>query len=295
MTQLAHVLEIGAKIKAGPIGCSTCNDRMLAVADLAWISEDGRLALFHGDGLAVADALPRASVDLVLTDPPYSQRAIRGTRSSMRSYDPRTEKKHDKSVARIHYASASDAFVAAMLEEAARISRAWTVAFMDSRHAAILELEAPPGALHYRTGLWVKTNAAPQFNGMGPAECMERVGILHRDGQRRGRRADGTLMRWNDGGAKALWIYPTDREHPDFPGGAGVKPVPLLREQIRQFSDRDDLIFDFCAGSGSTLEAAYLEGRRAIAVELDEVHAAYIVERMRRVTAQRTLFAGAAT
>jgi len=37
----------------------------------AWQSEDGRVALYCGDCLAVLPTLPDASVDAVVTDPPY--------------------------------------------------------------------------------------------------------------------------------------------------------------------------------------------------------------------------------
>jgi DNA modification methylase len=37
----------------------------------AWAAEDGRWTLWHGDCLDVMAALPTASVDLVVTDPPY--------------------------------------------------------------------------------------------------------------------------------------------------------------------------------------------------------------------------------
>lgn len=57
--------------------------------------------------------------------------------------------------------------------------------------------------------------------------------------------------------------------------GTGVKnhptrkPPQLLRELIESSSCFGELVLDPFAGSGSTLEAAYLEGRRAIGIEID--------------------------
>lgn len=45
------------------------------------------------------------------------------------------------------------------------------------------------------------------------------------------------------------------------------KPVPLFRYLIRTYSDLGDLVLDNCVGSGTTCEAAILEGRNYIAIE----------------------------
>ena len=46
------------------------------------------------------------------------------------------------------------------------------------------------------------------------------------------------------------------------------KPVPLLENLIRIFTDRNDVVIDPCAGSGSTLLAAMNLGRRAYGFEI---------------------------
>lgn len=48
------------------------------------------------------------------------------------------------------------------------------------------------------------------------------------------------------------------------------KPVELLRILIESSSTFGETVLDPFAGSGSTLEAAILEGRRAIGIEIDE-------------------------
>lgn len=46
------------------------------------------------------------------------------------------------------------------------------------------------------------------------------------------------------------------------------KPVPLLENLIRLFTDKDDVVIDPCAGSGTTLRAAANLGRRGYGFEI---------------------------
>jgi hypothetical protein len=56
----------------------------------------------------------------------------------------------------------------------------------------------------------------------------------------------------------------------------GAKPVALMQEIVRDYSNAGDLVCDPCAGWGSTLIAAGLEGRQAIGCEIDsETHAKF--------------------
>lgn len=48
---------------------------------------------------------------------------------------------------------------------------------------------------------------------------------------------------------------------------AGAKPLWLMRSLIRDYSRPGDLVCDPCAGGGTTLQAALMEGRRAVGAE----------------------------
>ncbi len=52
-------------------------------------------------------------------------------------------------------------------------------------------------------------------------------------------------------------------------GVTGGKPLRLMRAIVRDYSRPGDLIVDPCAGGGTTLIAAAMEGRRAIGAEID--------------------------
>lgn len=60
------------------------------------------------------------------------------------------------------------------------------------------------------------------------------------------------------------WVRDTDtpKVHPT------QKPVPLLEALIRIFTDKNDVVIDPCAGSGTTLKAAGNLGRRAYGFEI---------------------------
>lgn len=58
------------------------------------------------------------------------------------------------------------------------------------------------------------------------------------------------------------------------------KPVRLLREFIESSSMMDETVFDPYCGVGSTLVAAYFEGRKAIGIEIEEKYCALAAQRL---------------
>ena len=52
------------------------------------------------------------------------------------------------------------------------------------------------------------------------------------------------------------------------------KPLDVMRQIVRDYSNEGDSVVDLCAGYGTTLLAAAIEGRTAIGAEMDpETHA----------------------
>jgi len=77
------------------------------------------------------------------------------------------------------------------------------------------------------------------------------------------------LPKFNNGGRMVFdyFKYPRDTETPKI--HPTQKPVPLLKEIIKLFTDVGDVVIDPCAGSGSTLIAADELGRKAYGFECD--------------------------
>jgi site-specific DNA-methyltransferase (adenine-specific) len=58
------------------------------------------------------------------------------------------------------------------------------------------------------------------------------------------------------------------------------KPVPLLENLIRTYTDIDDVVIDCCAGSGTTLLASANLGRRAYGFELKREYVKAFYEKL---------------
>lgn len=77
---------------------------------------------------------------------------------------------------------------------------------------------------------------------------------------------------------RSVWKFKSDKQksalHPT------QKPVALIRELVKTYSNVGDLVLDNVAGSGTTGEACMLEERNCILIENDESHIKTIEERL---------------
>lgn len=215
--------------------------------------DDGRgIVIYNSDCRDILPHLPQ--VDLVLTDPPFTQRTSDGART-----DKGGAPKAWISFGGIDGQEAD--YVGLMLQRARR----WTIAFCAFEQLRTYADAA--GDSWIRSGVWRKPNATPQFTGDRPAMCGEAVAIMHGPGRKR----------WNGGGYPAYWEYPTETERHGHPT---PKPIGLMRDIVSQFSDEGDLILDPFMGSGTTLVAAKQLGRRAIGIEIEEKYCEIAAKRL---------------
>jgi site-specific DNA-methyltransferase (adenine-specific) len=231
---------------------------------------DDLVTLYHGDCREVLVSLADQSVDCVITDPPYTERTHRSARA---------KDSHGKvqSTLRGAFPSISDATLRDSLEAAGRVSRGWVIATLDYRHAVEFDVTPPPGLRVMRIGVWVKTNPTPQISGDRPSQGWEAIAYMHRADVR---------AKWNGGGRHGNFVIPI----PPPEGHPTAKPLGMIADWVRLFTNPGDTVLDPFAGSGTTLRAAKDEGRKAIGVELDERYCEVIAKRL----SQDTLFGGAA-
>lgn len=235
---------------------------------------DDLVTLHHGDNRNLLPTLDDRSIDCVITDPPYSDRTHDMARSNSHG-----AKRHGNRVlsGSFGFDSIAEDDLRAVLAECGRISRGWVVASLDFRHAFAFDASPPAGLRLLRIGAWVKTNPNPQISGDRPAQGWEAIAYMHRTDIR---------PTWNGGGRAANFYLPSAQreDHPT------VKPLPMVAQLVRWFSNPGDMILDPWAGSCTTGRAAKDEGRRALLIEQ---HLPHCVTGAKRLS-QDALFGGVA-
>lgn len=221
---------------------------------------DAGIAIYHGDCRVVLPMLNGDGIHHVITDPPYSDDTHEGAKTNAGGVV------HNL----VNFTSTSSDDIAAML--ALCPASRWAIMTVDWQHVLPLKLKPPSGWKFVRHGIWVKPNPMPQFSGDRPGNGWEAIAILHRADIR---------ARWNGGGLSAVWTHPKVAGY--HPTG---KPEALIADFIRAFTDPGDLIVDPFMGSGTTLVAAKMLGRRAIGIEIEEKYCEVAVSRL----SQESLF-----
>lgn len=235
--------------------------------------DPGGVTLYLGDCREVLPALD--SVDHVITDPPYSEDVHSKSRAGSRKLDD-TGFISDYSRA-VDFGF--DAMTADLLNETtghvARLVKRWALVFSDSESAHIWRRSLQADGLDYvRTGAWHKLNPTPQFTGDRPAVGFETITMAHPKGRKR----------WNGGGLPGIWSHAVvnNRGDGDPRCHPTQKPLPLMLDLVRLFTDPGETILDMFAGSGTLGAAARQLGRRAILIESDEEHCETAARRCER-------------
>jgi site-specific DNA-methyltransferase (adenine-specific) len=129
------------------------------------------------------------------------------------------------------------------------------------------------GGPFVRGGWWAKTNVSPQFSADRPGSPGEGIAVLHRCG--------GGRMRWNGGGHKAEWRGPgIVSDHSARGLHETQKPLWIMLELVRLFSEPGELVWDPYCGSGTTGVACLRLGRRFLGHDMQPHYAEVAAERM---------------
>jgi site-specific DNA-methyltransferase (adenine-specific) len=141
--------------------------------------------------------------------------------------------------------------------------KGWSIIFCQdeqiSQWREAMETLDGGGTRFYRPMVWIKPNAKPNLQGDGPGKGHEMIQSYWSGGGR---------AKWNGGGKVGVFIH----NRPAKPVHPTEKPVALMKELVRLFTNPGDVIFDPFMGSGSTGVAALELGRRFIGVEKDPVY-----------------------
>jgi site-specific DNA-methyltransferase (adenine-specific) len=227
---------------------------------------DDHVTLWHGDCRDMLAAMPDRSADCVITDPPYSQNTH--TNARINSTDGKgARNNHVIAGLRRDFGHITAEDLSDALTQCGRITRGWVIATLDYHHAFTYETNPPVGLRLMRLGVWLKTDPMPQISGDRPALGWETIAYLHRTDHRSTWNGGGKHGNWH-GGKEQAGLHPT------------AKPVAMVANWVRLFTNPGDTILDPFAGSGTTLRAAKDEGRKAIGVEIDERYCEVIAKRL---------------
>lgn len=237
---------------------------------------DNRATLYRGDALAVLAALPTASVDALITDPPYSSGgAFRGDRTG----DPTSKYVPTKEVINFHPTFTGDNrdqraygyWCSLWLNECLRVVKPGGVVavFTDWR-------QLPTTTDIVQAGGWVTRGVVVWDKTQGIRPTSGRY------------RQQAEFIVWGSNGP-----MPVDYTSPALPGvfthspfrdkvHIAGKPLGLMRDLVRIVPEGGTVLDPF-AGSGTTGLAALAEGRHFVGVELTEHYAEVAAERLRTV------------
>lgn len=225
----------------------------------------GEAMLYLADAFDVLPTL--APVDAIITDPPYGPHTHKaaltlksGNLSPLVDFESMTEEQ----------------FIA-FCGHAVTLAKRWVIMSCEWRYIAALEEAGLPLV---RFGIWLKPDGAPNFSGDRPGTGWEAIAILHREGRKH----------WNGGGHHAVWVCNPERGyHPT------QKPLTLLLDWVKKFTDEGETVLDPFMGSGTTGVACLKLGRKFIGIEQREDYFDIARRRIEDAERQGNLFTPAYT
>lgn len=231
------------------------------------------------DSFAFLSELADGAVDVIITDPPYSEH-VHANMSSGTAMKKQVDGGKGGGIPRVtlpfgnlqQYDFAQDL---------PRVAKRWALSFCAVEDFGAYR-DAVGAEQWVRGGVWIKGNAMGQLTGDRPAAAYEGLAIMHRKGKKQ----------WNGRGSYGYWLADTD----EFPSEETLlvcnssrgekdrhpsqKPLKLLLELVSKFSNRGETILDPFCGSGRVGEACVLLGRNYIGCDNDPAWVAKARERL---------------
>jgi site-specific DNA-methyltransferase (adenine-specific) len=218
--------------------------------------------LHCGDG--IAGLREHGIVDVVITDPPYTEHVHAKSRRTGGGFGVGYEAVQARD---LNFFALTPGQLEAAAAAIAYNCRRWALVFC----AQVQAPEWVNALAHHgminpeRELIWHKTDSAPQLSGDRPAFNYETIVLMHGADEK---------LRWNGGGHGSVFSGPIDHTHRSWKKNAGVerhttaKPLWLMRRLVELFTEPGEMIADPFAGGATTLVAAVVEGRRAVGWEI---------------------------
>lgn len=208
-------------------------------------------------------SLNNNSIDLVLTDIPYD-----GVNDNDDSGGLRKLNKGKADIITFDLAN--------FLNEIYRITKGTAIIFCsNSQMSEIYNFFKHKKDFTTRQLIWEKTNPSPMNGELFYLSGIENAVYAKKRGGTFNGFCQNCVFRYPSGSSE---LHPTEKNH------------NLLKRLINDNSNIGDVVFDPCAGSGSTLLCANECGRKYIGCELDSEFYKKAKERLDAETAQTTIF-----
>jgi site-specific DNA-methyltransferase (adenine-specific) len=244
---------------------------------------DGRVTIIHGDFLSVGeDLLPKSSVDLIVTSPPYNVGIDYGAYKDDLPYNRYIEFTRRWLAKAYALAKPGGRLCLNVPLDTKKIDseeEGFRPIYADLVHAALR------AGWHYMsTIVWHKGMiAVPKARSVPEVPYViapvEMIAVFYKGFWRRRGRPDITSSEYN---RWSLGLWNISGEGAKRVGHPAPFPLELPRRCIKLFSFPGDLVLDPFMGSGTTLVAAALLGRRAIGVELNRQYCELARQRLIR-------------
>jgi len=240
----------------------------------------GLVQVYENDFLTVDLSFMKGHVNLIITSPPYNVGIGYG--------------KHDDSSSYVDYLGFSFKWLKKAYSLLADDGRMCLNIPLDknknglkSVYADIVGIAKEVGFKYQSTIIWNEQNISRRtawgswMSASAPYVIapVETIVVLYKGQWKRKKAGTSTISReefieWTNG----VWTF--SGESRKKIGHPAPFPLELPKRCIRLFSFREDVILDPFAGSGSTLIAAYKEGRKCIGVEIDPAYVRLATKRV---------------
>jgi hypothetical protein len=205
------------------------------------------------------DVLADVECDALITDPPYGARTHDGQRAERK--DPAYSPDGCLTATGLPYACFTPDDVSDFVGGWAPRTRGWFCVFTShDLIAAYSDALERAGRYVFAPLACVQRGMNVRLAGDGPSSWTTWL-VVSRP---RSMRAWGTLP--------GAYVVGQDQERKRGGYVVGGKPRELMRAVVRDYSRVGDLICDPCAGGGTTLLAAVIEGRRGVGAECMREH-----------------------
>jgi len=245
--------------------------------------DNDKILIFNEDILKIS-AIPKNSVDLIITSPPYNVDIHYNSHADNLTYDD--------------YLEFTQKWIKKCFDLAKKEGRFLLNIPLDKNKggqksvgADITKIAKDIGWKYHSTIIWNEGNISRRtawgsyMSASAPYVIapVELILVLYKDswkktgGSRKNDITKQEFIDWTNG----VWTFPGQSKK-----GAGGHPAPfpieLPRRCIKLFSFVGDTVLDPFLGSGSTLIASYLHNRKGIGVDIDKDYCDIAIRRLRQ-------------